>query len=73
LEERVMLTTPRQLVALFVDRSCGKWIVRDPGGAFWIVPAGENGWEHREPFEPADAVELEPVPGHYKCLLDLPF
>lgn len=68
-----MLLTRKQTVALYVDRACGKWIVRDPEGNFWIVPSGENGWEQREPFELEEQAELESVPGHYKNLLDLPF
>ena len=68
-----MITIRRQLVAIFVDRSSQKWIVRDPEGNFWIVPLGENAWDYREPFYPTEGTELEPVPGHYKYMLNLPF
>ena len=69
-----MLTFSKHMVALFVDKSRQQWIVRDPDGNFWIVPSGENPWDHREPFDPSgDDIELEPVPGHYKYMLDLPF
>ena len=63
----------RQLVALFVERSSQQWIVRDPEGKYWIVPFVEGAWEHRQPFEPTAETDLEPVPGHYKYLLGLPF
>ena len=69
----MMLTVRKQVIALFVDRSKQQWIVRDPDGDFWILPAGENAWERREPFLPDEESELEPVPGHYKYLLQLPF
>ena len=69
-----MLTFSKHMVALFVDKSRQQWIVRDPDGNFWIVPSGENPWDHREPFDPSgDDIELESVPGHYKYMLDLPF
>lgn len=68
-----MLTLRKQTVALFVDRSSGCWIVRDPEGNFWLLPSVENSWDHREPFYPTDETDLEPVPGHYKNMLGLPF
>lgn len=69
-----MLTLNRQVAALFVDKLRQQWIVRDPDGNFWIVPADESPWDHREPLDPTiEEVDLEPVPGHYKYLLDLPF
>ena len=49
--------------------STQQWIVRDPEGNFWIVPSADDAWEHREPFQPTEETELEPVPGHYKYLL----
>jgi hypothetical protein len=61
------------MLALYVDRSTQQWIVRDPDGNFWIVPAIENAWENREPFQLSQDSDLEPVPGHYKYLLHLPF
>ena len=68
-----MITVSKQLVALFVHRSSQQWIVRDPEGNFWIVPLGDDAWDHREPFFPTEDMDLEPVPGHYKYMLSLPF
>jgi hypothetical protein len=68
-----MLTANKPTLALFIDRATHQWIVRDVDGNFWIVPAVENPWSHREPFQPVENTELEPVPGHYKYLLSLPF
>jgi len=73
LKERVMLAVRKHEVALFVDRSTRQWIVRDPESNFWIVPSVEDAWDHRELFHPADDTDLEPIPGHYKYLLRLPF
>jgi hypothetical protein len=73
LEERTVLTERKQGVAIFVDRSCQQWVVRDPEGNFWLVPPEENPWDHRQPFDPSGATDLEPVPGHYKYMLELPF
>lgn len=58
---------------LFADRSSQQWIVRDPEGQFWVLPWDDNPWEHRLPFSPTEETELEPVPGHYKEMLGLPF
>ena len=68
-----MITVKKRLVALFVEKSSRHWVVRDPDGNFWAVPAVENGWEHRQPFNLTAESELEPVPGHYIYMLDLPF
>jgi len=68
-----MLAVRRQGIALFVDRSSQQWIVRDPEGNLWKLPAGEEAWDHREPLEPTEETDLEPIPGHYKYLLQLPF
>lgn len=68
-----MISKKKRLAALFVDRFSNQWVVRDPEGNFWIVPSVENGWDHREPFYPTEETELEPVPGHYIYMLDLPF
>jgi hypothetical protein len=68
-----MFALRKQVVAIFVDRSTQQWIVRDPEGSYWVVPSGEDAWEHREPFDPNENTDLEPVPGHYKYLLQLPF
>jgi hypothetical protein len=63
----------KQRVALFVERSCRQWVVRDPEGSFWILPSVSHPWEHRQPFHPTPETDLEPVPGHYKDMLELPF
>lgn len=68
-----MLTVRKQGMALFVEKTSQQWCVRDPDGRFWIVPNIENGWDQRQPFQPSDETELEPVPGHYKDMLGLPF
>jgi len=68
-----MITIKRSMVALFVDRSSRQWVVRDPEGNFWFIPSVENPWEHRQAFYPTEQTELEPVPGHYLHMLDLPF
>ena len=68
-----MLVVRKCTVALYVERSTQKWIVRDPDGNLWIVPSTEDAWDHREPFQPTEDTDLEPVPGHYKYLLQLPF
>jgi hypothetical protein len=60
-------------VALYVDKSGPQWVVRDPEGNVWIVPCVENAWDHRQPYQPAEGADLEPVPGHCKSMLGLPF
>ncbi len=67
-----MLTLRKQVVAIYVDRSSGQWIVRDAEGEFWILPISENPWDRRRPFVPTDETELDPVPKHYKYMLGLP-
>ena len=67
-----MLPTQR-LGAVFVERSTRQWVVRDPEGKFWILPALGDPWRHRLPFHPTEETDLEPVPGHYKHVLGLPF
>jgi hypothetical protein len=69
----MMLAVTKHAIAIYVDRSSQQWIVRDPDGHFWIVPSGDDAWDHRQPFEPTDDTELEPIPGHYKYLFQLPF
>lgn len=69
----MMVKVAKERAAIFVDRSCSEWIVRDPEGNFWRVPSADNPWEHRQPFRPTGQADLEPVPGHYKDLLGLPF
>jgi hypothetical protein len=68
-----MTTGPKRRVALFVERSSQQWVVRDPEGHFWRLPAGADPWGQRQPFTPTPATELEPVPGHYTSMLGLPF
>ena len=68
-----MITVKKQIVTIFVDKSSQQWVVRDPDGNFWLLPAGDNPWDYRQPFEPTEEMELEPIPGHYKYLLNLPF
>jgi hypothetical protein len=69
-----MLTVVRKrTLAIYVDRSSGQWVVRDPDGKFWIVPPTDRPWNDRQPFYPDEETELEAVPGHYKHLLGLPY
>lgn len=70
-----MIMVRKQRVSLFVDRSNQNWVVLDAEGNFWIVPTIEskNPWDQRQPFFPTEETELEPVPGHYKHMLGLPF
>lgn len=68
-----MLAVRKQSIALFVDRASQHWIIRDPDGNFWALPTGDDAWEQRQPFEATTDAELEPIPGHYKYLLKLPF
>jgi hypothetical protein len=69
-----MITSRKESVAIFVDRASQQWIVRDPDGQFWIISStAENPWDNRQPFQPAEDMELEPVPRHYRYLLRLPF
>jgi hypothetical protein len=73
-EERTMIATPSRKAEIFVDRACTEhWIVRDPDGNYWIVPSVENAWDYRRPFEPTEETNLEPVPGHYRYMLGLPY
>jgi hypothetical protein len=68
-----MTAMEKPVVSLYVDKACREhWIVRDHEGRFWTVPSGENPWERRQPFEPTEETELEPIPGHYKYVLGLP-
>jgi hypothetical protein len=68
-----MLAASKRVVALYVDKVSQQWIVRDPEGNFWSLPSTDNPWDERQPFSPAEETELEPVPGHYKDMLGLPF
>ena len=68
-----MLTVRKPMAAVFVDRASQQWVVRDPEGHFWSLPSADNPWKQRQPFTPAEGAALEPVPGHYKDMLGLPF
>ncbi len=68
-----MMTIRKQVALLFVDRASERWIVRDPDGKFWLLPSVPDPWEQREPFHATEDMNLEPVPGHYKNMLGLPF
>ena len=69
-----MASATKSLVSLFVDRALPDyWVVRDPEGNFWLVPPSRSPWENRRAYCPTEDMELEPVPGHYKYLLELPF
>jgi hypothetical protein len=74
LKERIMLTPRKRAMTLYVDKSSQQWVVLDPDGNFWIVPNVDekSPWDGRQPFNPCEETELEPVPGHYKSLLGLP-
>lgn len=68
-----MMTIHRPKISIFVDRTSRQWIVRDPDGEFWVVPSVANGWDLRQPYALNEDRDLEPVPGHYRYLLELPF
>lgn len=68
-----MATLRRSTVSIYVDRASQQWVVRDPDGNFWIVPVVDHPWDHRQPIQLTEEMELELVPGHYKYLLGLPF
>jgi hypothetical protein len=68
-----VITVRKQVADLFVDRSTQQWIVRDAGGNFWSLSSTDNCWDERQPFQPTEETVLEPVPGHYKKMLGLPF
>jgi hypothetical protein len=56
-----------------VERTTHQWVVLDPEGQFWILPAVDDPWCNRLPFRPTEDTGLDPVPGHYKHVLGLPF
>ncbi len=73
MEEDTMHTAVRKrTLDIYVDRSSGRWVVRDPEGNFWILPPSASPWDDRQPFSPNEETDLEAVPGHYKHLLGLP-
>jgi hypothetical protein len=51
-----------RVVALYVDRATQRWVVRDVEGRLWNLPPGDNPWDERQPFTPAEETDLEPVP-----------
>lgn len=69
----MIMSLRKRAVAIFVEKSSQQWVVRDPEGTFWIVPTSDDPWNDRQPFEPTEEHEFEPVPAHYKFLLGLPF
>ena len=68
-----MRPASKHAAALYEDKASQQWIVRDAEGNFWSLPLTDNPWDGRQPFTPAEDTELEPVPGHYKHMLGLPF
>lgn len=68
-----MLTVRKQVVGIYVDRDARQWVVRDADGNFWLLPSTNNPWGDRQPYSAAEEAELEPVPGHYKSVLGLPY
>lgn len=68
-----MREVPRMSMVIYVDRTSHQWVIRDPDGKFWLIPATEEPWEKRQPFYPTSETILEPVPGHYRSLIGLPF
>ena len=68
-----MRAASKHATALYVDKASQQWIVRDAEGNFWSLPLTDNPWDERQPFTPAEDTELQPVPGHYKHMLGLPF
>ncbi len=69
-----MIKMERRMIAIFVDRASPQhWIVRDPEGNYWIVPPVHNPWDNRQPFVPTEETDLEPIPGHYRYMLGLPW
>lgn len=72
-ESPTMMTSARYAVALYVDRATQQWVVRDPDGDFWLLPADDCCWEQRQPFSLTEETELEAIPGHYRYMLNLPF
>ena len=67
------MASGKSRVNLYVARTQQKWIVRDSEGNFWAVTPGEDAWDRRQPFVATEETDLEPVPGHYKSMIGLPF
>src|SRR5262245_26600868 len=66
-------TEKKRRAAVFVERSTRQWVVLDPEGNFWILTTVDDAWRNRLPFYPTEDTGLDPVPGHYKHVLGLPF
>lgn len=73
MEPETLEQRPKLTMAIYVDRARQQWVVRDREGNLWTLPSTENSWEERQPFVPTEETELEPVPGHYKSVLRLPY
>ena len=73
MEDPEMIGVGKPQVTLYVNRSTQQWVVLDQEGNFWILPSVENPWDLRQMFYPTEETDLEPVPGHYKYILGLPF
>ena len=54
-----------------VDKLSGQWIVRDPKGEFWLPPSVKDAGDERVPYEPAEEMDLERIPGHHQDTLGL--
>ena len=67
-----MLAVRKRVVGIYVDRSTGQWVVRDAEGSLWALPMTDTPWDDRRPFSPTEETELDPVPGHYRYMLNLP-
>jgi hypothetical protein len=63
----------KQLAGLFGAKSSAQRAVRAREGNLWTLRYAELPWEHRQPFHPTAETELEPISGHYKGILRLPF
>jgi hypothetical protein len=72
-EVQSVVTRVKYPIALYVDRVTRQWVVRDPDRNFWLLPADDNGWQHRQPFHLTEDTDLEVVPGHYQYMFNLPF
>lgn len=72
-EDESPIQGQRRAWAVYVERATHQWVVRDPEGQFWILPGVDDPWRSRVPFRPTEDTGLDPVPGHYKYVLGLPF
>ena len=66
-----MLAVRKQGVTLYVDRTSGRWVVRDADGSLWVLPSTDTPWDDRQPLLQQEETDLEVVPGHYKYMLGL--